>query len=306
MPSYTEQSDYAVATVDAIVLNDKDEVLLIQRGDEPFKDFWVLPGGRIELDDLTAPAAIQREVREEVNLDVVAVHFFNAYSRPDRDPRFHSISFVYICRIISGKSAKTQEALDFGFFEHNHLPAHMGFDHRDMIQDFYACVRNKLPPAFADPTPNPYAADWKKIGYSDQFKYVTLSADTIVENSQGEILLTLRAKKWCTNTWIAPGGHVKVGETLEEAAKREVREEANIEINLKRLFGLYYEPFRNPSIPTATAMFIADYVSGTPIKNVEVSAFKWVLPRELPAPLGFDYDKILRDYQIYLTRQKSI
>ena len=305
MPPYSEQSDYVVATVDAIILNDKDEVLLIRRGNGPYQNSWVLPGGRIELDDPTAAAAIRREVREEVGLVITTEHFFKAYSRPDRDPRFHSVAFVYICRVIGGESTKTKEALEIKFFGSGYLPPDMGFDHHDMVRDFFACDRTKLPTAFDDPTPNPYALEWSKVGYTGQFKYVTLSADTIVENSAGEILLTLRAKKWCTDTWIAPGGHMKVGETLEETAKREVMEEANIEINLKNILGLYYEPFRNPSIPTATAIFIADYVSGTPFKNVEASDFRWVRPEQLPTPLGFDYDKILRDYKTYITQQNS-
>lgn len=74
---------------------DDPELILIERAKNPIG--WALPGGHVEYgEDLEA--AVKREVKEETGLDIVVYEQFYTYSLPDRDPRSHTMSTVFICR----------------------------------------------------------------------------------------------------------------------------------------------------------------------------------------------------------------
>ncbi len=88
-------------TVDGVVVHDAPEgprVLLVERGREPFRGAWALPGGFVDygedIDD-----AIGREIREETGLEGLDFRQFRTYGRPGRDPRGHTVSVVYIARV---------------------------------------------------------------------------------------------------------------------------------------------------------------------------------------------------------------
>jgi 8-oxo-dGTP diphosphatase len=81
------------------------EILLVERGKEPLKGFWSLPGGLLEVGEKLADG-IRREVLEETGLDVEAVSMFEIFERiiPDADgrPEYHYVLIDYICRVAGG------------------------------------------------------------------------------------------------------------------------------------------------------------------------------------------------------------
>ena len=81
-------------TVDIFIYNDNHEFILIKRKNDPFKDYWALPGGFVDYGETTEHAAI-REAKEETSIDVKLEKLFNVYSDPDRDPRRHTVSVFY-------------------------------------------------------------------------------------------------------------------------------------------------------------------------------------------------------------------
>lgn len=90
-----------LVTVDLVVFathNGSDRVLLIKRGNYPFKGSWALPGGFIDPHE-TAEQAALREVREEAGLDVQRAHFVGIADDPERDPRGRVVSMVYTARL---------------------------------------------------------------------------------------------------------------------------------------------------------------------------------------------------------------
>jgi 8-oxo-dGTP diphosphatase len=93
-----------IVAVGAVIL-DGDRVLLIQRGQEPLKGEWSLPGGVVELGE-TLQAALAREVREETSLDVVVGSVVEVLDSIRRDAsgraEYHYIIIDYICRVRSG------------------------------------------------------------------------------------------------------------------------------------------------------------------------------------------------------------
>ena len=95
--AYTYKYPRPAVTADCIVITKEAEpkVLLIQRGDQPFKGGWAFPGGFLNMDETTEQCAI-RELEEETGLHISDVHQIGAYSKVDRDPRGRTVTVAYL------------------------------------------------------------------------------------------------------------------------------------------------------------------------------------------------------------------
>lgn len=124
-----------VATVDNIILC-KNKLLLIKRFKQPFKDYWALPGGRINPDDITITSAAYRELKEETNITDIKLEFYKNIGNPTRDPRGFGLSVVFIGRasFIPKNIKAGDDACDYKWFDVNNLPD-MAFDHKSLVLD---------------------------------------------------------------------------------------------------------------------------------------------------------------------------
>ena len=123
-----------VPTVDIIIETGEDgEIVLIHRKNEPRG--WAIPGGFVDYGESLEEAAI-REAREETSMDVTLVEQFHTYSDPDRDPRHHTISTVYIARG-RGVPEAADDASAIGLFREDSLPVPLMFDHGTIIDDYF-------------------------------------------------------------------------------------------------------------------------------------------------------------------------
>lgn len=95
--------------------------------------------------------------------------------------------------------------------------------------------------------------------------------------------------------WALPGGFVDYGESLEQAAMREAREETSLETSALRLLGCYSDPSRDSRFHTISSVFIAQG-SGTPLAADDATELALFTPDNLPSPLCFDHSRILADY----------
>jgi 8-oxo-dGTP diphosphatase len=123
-----------------------------------------------------------------------------------------------------------------------------------------------------------------------------LAADIIIElidRAERPIVLVERAH--VPSGWAIPGGFVDVGETVEQAAIREAREETGLEVRLVALLGVYSDPARDPRGHTASVVYVAEAV-GEPLGQDDAAAAGVFSPDALPAPLAFDHARILADY----------
>lgn len=99
-----EYPEAPIVGVGAIIIHD-NQVLLIQRGQEPLKGEWSLPGGALELGE-TLEQGIRREVLEETGLEIEPVKIVEVFDRIVRDEagavRFHYVLVDFACRITGG------------------------------------------------------------------------------------------------------------------------------------------------------------------------------------------------------------
>ncbi|HEU12773.1 MAG: NUDIX domain-containing protein [Thermoplasmata archaeon] len=127
-------------TVDGII-NEGKSILLIKRGRDPFRGLYALPGGFVEYGE-TVESAIEREILEETGLSVKIRRILGIYSSPDRDPRGHTVSIVYILERTGGTPKAGDDAEELKFFDLDNLPE-LAFDHRKIIDDFLNLFNNK-------------------------------------------------------------------------------------------------------------------------------------------------------------------
>jgi ADP-ribose pyrophosphatase YjhB (NUDIX family) len=120
-------------TVDIIIETPKG-IVLIKRKNPPYG--WSLPGGFVDYGETLEEAAV-REAKEETSLRVTLVSALGAYSDPKRDPRHHTISYVFVGRS-KGKAAASDDAIEIGVFDQNSLPGDLAFDHGKILQDYFS------------------------------------------------------------------------------------------------------------------------------------------------------------------------
>lgn len=133
---YTYSYPRPMLTADCVVTNTRGEVLLIRRGNEPFKGCWALPGGFMEMDEPIERCAV-RELMEETGIEVAesAVRLVGVYSAPGRDPRGRTVTAAYAVRVPDGMQATAgDDAAELRWWPLAALPP-LAFDHAQIIAD---------------------------------------------------------------------------------------------------------------------------------------------------------------------------
>jgi ADP-ribose pyrophosphatase YjhB (NUDIX family) len=118
-------------TVD-IIIEIGDRIVLIERKNPPYG--WALPGGFVDYGESYETAAL-REAEEETNLKVNDLRQFHTYSNPDRDPRGHTASTVFIGKA-DGAPTAGDDAARVELFTRDKLPT-LAFDHAEILADYF-------------------------------------------------------------------------------------------------------------------------------------------------------------------------
>ena len=106
---------------------------MIERANPPYG--WALPGGFVDYGESLEASAV-REAKEETSLSVKLKEQFHTYSAPDRDPRHHTVTTVYIAKG-RGTPNSADDAKDIGVFTQQELPTPLVFDHGKIISDYF-------------------------------------------------------------------------------------------------------------------------------------------------------------------------
>lgn len=134
MDQYCYKYPHPAVTTDCVVFGYDGlrlNVLLIERGDEPFSGSWAFPGGFLEIDE-DAPDGARRELMEETHLKVTNIEQLGAFTAPDRDPRERVISITYFTLTHVQDVIGDDDARQAKWFPINQLPD-LAFDHQQIF-----------------------------------------------------------------------------------------------------------------------------------------------------------------------------
>jgi len=118
-------------TVDIIIEYSRG-IVLVSRKNPPHG--WALPGGFVDYGESLEHAA-RREALEETSLRIDELEMLNVYSDPGRDPRFHTITTVFVARG-EGVLKANDDAVEAVAVDPDHLPFPVVFDHAKIIEDY--------------------------------------------------------------------------------------------------------------------------------------------------------------------------
>jgi len=135
---------------------------------------------------------------------------------------------------------------------------------------------------------------------AETYKNPFLTVDIIVEINDGIILIERKNPPY---GWALPGGFVDYGETLEQAAVREAKEETSLEVTLERQFHTYSDPDRDPRHHSVSTVFIAGS-KGFPKAGDDAKNLRIFTQKTLPDTIVFDHRKILAHYFMYKSGMK--
>lgn len=128
------------------------------------------------------------------------------------------------------------------------------------------------------------------------YKNPVPAVDVIIEcEAGGRKGIVLVKRKNPPHGWAIPGGFIDYGESAEEAALREAKEETGLQVTLVGQLHTYSDPSRDPRQHTISTVFIAR-AEGEPVAGDDAKEAKIFPLGEIPKNLAFDHDKIIKDY----------
>lgn len=128
-----------------------------------------------------------------------------------------------------------------------------------------------------------------------RYKNPAVAVNVIVED-RGRILLVKRNKHPFKGRWSLPGGYVEYGETVEQAAQRELLEECGIKVRLDQIVGVYSDPERQLKKHVIAICYKARALA-TNAKKIHPEGISLYFPKNaIPAKLAFDHQKMLNDH----------
>ena len=130
---YTYEYPRPMVTVDCVIFTkDTNELLLIKRKNDPYKDMWCFPGGYVDIDENLKDAA-NRELYEETGLKNIRLKQLKTFGSINRDPRGRTISVVFFGFSDTKEIESGDDAKDADWFDIQGLPD-LGFDHSEILK----------------------------------------------------------------------------------------------------------------------------------------------------------------------------
>lgn len=141
---YSYKYPRPAVTADCVVIGSAADssryVLLIQRGNEPYKGCWALPGGFMDMDETLEQCAL-RELKEETGLTPSGdITELKSFSTVDRDPRGRTITVAFLIEMPLAEAKGGDDAADARWFPLNELPP-LAFDHDEIIKEALARIQ---------------------------------------------------------------------------------------------------------------------------------------------------------------------
>ncbi len=126
MPDNRRYPKRPVLGVGALIFH-RNKILLVERGKEPLKGYWSLPGGALETGE-TLEQGVIREVREETGVEVKPLRVLEIFERIMRDPQgapeYHYVLIDYVCRVTGGSLRAADDASRAAWVAQHELSAY--------------------------------------------------------------------------------------------------------------------------------------------------------------------------------------
>lgn len=129
------------------------------------------------------------------------------------------------------------------------------------------------------------------------------TVDVIVQKG-AKVLMIRRKKDPFAGRLALPGGFVNEGETVEEAARREAKEETSLEVEPIEILGVYSDPARDPRRHVLTVVFVAIITGGAERASDDAAGLEWIElagVEKMKDRIAFDHAKMLADYRKWRT-----
>ena len=142
---YCYKYPHPAVTTDCVIFGfdgSELQVLLIERGIEPFKVKWAFPGGFLNMDE-TAGEGAMRELKEETGLENAYIEQFNTYSEPGRDPRERVITIAHYALVRIQEVKGGDDAAKAQWFPIDEVPQ-LAFDHDKILRDAMRKLRERI------------------------------------------------------------------------------------------------------------------------------------------------------------------
>lgn len=142
---YTYKYPHPAITTDCVIFGfdgSKLNVLLVERGLEPYKGSWALPGGFMRIDE-TAEDCAMRELEEETGLRASYIEQIGAFSQVDRDPRERVVTIAFYALVRLSDVSGGDDAADARWWAIDDIPR-LAFDHQDILDTAVKVLREKV------------------------------------------------------------------------------------------------------------------------------------------------------------------
>lgn len=269
----------------SVILTDADKkILLGKRKNVLGEGSWGLPGGHQKLGESIFECA-RREVFDEVNITIQSIKLVEVTEMVATGLDYQLIELGYSTNEWEGilELKEHKYCSEWKFFDLDELPENIFEPHQPIVEKMVQKLKNQEDEA-------------KKNLYSYIYPHFKIAAETFVINSKGQLLMGLRKDDFDKDNWAVPGGHLDVGETLEECALRELEEETGL---------IATHAIQFASVEQPVTLSNKHYLHfGYLIKDIDTSALINGEPEDIERWEWFDLDEI--PYNIALSQKEMI
>ncbi len=223
--------DYIGVSAGAMIFNEKGELFLAKRSNNTTNQHgcWETPGGSVNFGE-TLEAAVKREVMEEYGIAIDLIEQFPAADELLTEEKQHWVATTFLAKIKKGQTPKIMEAHkcdEIGWFALDKLPKPLSFITKLDLKIYEEKYRTEMVDVVDEQDEILYKTSKQKT-HDLGLLHRTVIGE--VKNSKGEWLLVKQASdRQDAGQYVSPvGGHVRSGETEDEALKRETDEEMGL------------------------------------------------------------------------------